>query len=187
MRFNQTEYNFPASIDAPPGTKLGTTWISIPLSLVSLENGTLSPVEIYYAYSSPQGLYFISGPSLRTAYLNSFNLDFNISDQQIKTEGFFFSTFLNLTQDFVNFCGDKYILIPVDIYTQSEVIAIGTFRFYIRFYFDINGEYFSPYTYVSVDIDSGKYMYGMFFALSILIYYNYYQEFFCSNARHSSV
>ena len=159
----------------------------MPVSLVSLENGTLSPIEIYYAYSSLQGLYFTSGPSLWTAYLNSFNLDFNISDQQIKAEGFFFSTFLNLTEDFVNFCGDKYILIPVDIYTQSEVIAIGSFRFYIRFYLDINGEHFSPYTYVSVDVDPGKHMCSMIFVLSILIYYNYYQEFFCSNAHHSSI
>ena len=150
-------------------------WISMPLSLVSLENGTLSTVEISRAYSSFQGLYFTSDPSLRTAYLESFDLYFKISDQQISTEAPFFSTYLNLTQDVVNFCGDEYILIPVDIYTQSEVIAIGSFRFYVRFYFDINGENFYPYTYVWVDVDPGKYM---LFALLILVYYNYYQEFF---------
>ena len=68
------------------------------------------------------------------------------------------STVLNLTQDNVNFCGDEYILIPIDIYTQSDFLGIGTFKFYIRFYSYINDKHFYFYTYISVDVEPGKYM-----------------------------
>ena len=73
-------------------------------------------------------------------------------------EGYELPTFLNLTQDNVNYCGDEYILIPIGIYTQSDFFAIGTFKFYISFNLRINGEHFYQYAYVSVDVEPGKHL-----------------------------
>ena len=156
VQFNQTEYNFSASANDPSGTKLGTTWISMPLSLVSLEDGTFSPIEIDYAYSYMNGLYLDSNPLLWSVYLGSLDLYFYVGGQHLVMEGYDLSIFLNLTQDTANFCGDEYILIPIDVYTQSDFFAIGTFEFQISFDLRINGDYFYQHTYVSVDVDPGK-------------------------------
>ena len=73
-------------------------------------------------------------------------------------EGYGVPTFLNLTQNNVHFGEDEHILIPIDIYTQSDFFGIGTFTYYIRFNLYINGESFLFYTYVSVDVEPGKFM-----------------------------
>ena len=158
MQFNQTRYWLSASADDPPGTKLGTIWISMPLSLVSLENGSFSPIEIDHVYLYHNGLHSEYYPVVRTYYLESFDLEFYFSGQQTLVEGYELSTFLNLTQDDVNFCGNEYILIPIDVYTQSEFFAIARFYFHYGFRLHINDEHWYLYAHISVDADPGKYV-----------------------------
>ena len=165
------EYNFSASTDHPPGSKLGTIWISMPLSFVSLENGNLSPIELNYASAYYSGLYLDSNPFLWSLSLEYFNLEIYFDGQELKTDGYELPTPLYLTQDNVNFCGDDYILIPIDVYAQSEFFAIGTFEFYIDLSFGISDEYFYLYTPVFVEVDPGKYINRTPFVLLIIFYY----------------
>ena len=161
--FNQSEYNFTAGVDTPPGTKLGTAWISMPLSLASLENGNLAPLQIFSVYASYNGLYFSSHSTPWSAYVGNFIINLHLNDQEVIPQGYEKNISLSLTEHNVNFCGDEHILIPIDIYTQSDFFAIGTYRFYIDFSLYINGAYFYFNTRLLVDVDSGKYMYNKVF------------------------
>ena len=169
--FNQTEYNFSASADSPPGTKLGTTWINMPLSLVSLENESLVPIEIHSVGSFLDDLVINPDSIPWPLYLEPFNTDLYFNDQQHLEQGYSVFISLNLTKDTVTFCDDKYILFPIDIYTQSEFFGIGPHRFYIYIDFFINNSIFHIHTYASVNVSPGEYMhtYSNQFILLMLI------------------
>ena len=160
MHFNQTEYNFAASVDVPPGTKLGTTWISMPLSFVALKNGSLAPIEIFATHTNYDGLILnsYSAPWSTYTYLEFLNIDYYFDDQQPIVKGYEDSSFLNLTQDNVSSCENEHILIPVDIYTQSELFGIGTYLSYVEIYFNTNDAYFYVGADLSIVVHSGKYI-----------------------------
>ena len=159
MHFNQTGYKLSAPIDALPGTKLGTAWISIPLSFVSLKDGTFASFQLSYIHTYFRGLLVNSDGTRRTIYPEYFDIDVYFAGKQHYTvEGSGDDNLLNLTIDDVKSCGDEHILVPVDIYTVSEFYGIGTYLFEVDVSFYIDGTYFYVYAYLAVDVNSGKYL-----------------------------
>ena len=157
--FNQTGYNFSVSVDARPGTKVGTAWISMPLSLVTVENGTLPPFELNGIYKYFDGLVINSDGTPWTIYPEHFDIEVYFANKpEDVLEGSGDANLLTLTLDDVNSCGNEHILIPIDIYTRSEIFGIGTYHFEIEISFIINGSYFYRYTLFSVDVNFGKYL-----------------------------
>ena len=159
MGFNQTEYKFSLPVDAPPGTKVGTAWISMPLSLVTLENGTLPSFELDGIYNYFDGLVINSDGTPWTIYPEHFDIEVYFANKpEDVLEGSGDANLLTLTLDDVNSCGNEHILIPIDIYTQSEFFGIGTYFFGVKISFIINHRFFFCYTYFSVDVNFGKYI-----------------------------
>ena len=159
VAFNQTEYKFSVPVDAPPGTKVGTAWISMPLSLVTLEDGTLPPIELNGIYKYFYGLVINSDGTPWTSYQEYFDIEVyfaNKPEDVVEESGD--AKILNLTLDDVNFCGNEHILIPVDIYTRSEIFGIGTYSFEVDISFIINHNYFYAYTNLLLDVSFGKYL-----------------------------
>ena len=169
MGFNQTEYDFSVPVDAPPGTKVGTAWISMPLSVITLEDGTLAPFHLNGIYASFNGLtteFDGTRWSIREDY---FYLEIYFANKhQDVVEGSGDANLLNLTLDDVNSCGNEHILIPIDIYTQSAIFAIGTYYFSVTITFTINDKSVHVSTTLSMDVNYGKYVQNYFLDHNLL-------------------
>ena len=93
----------------------------------------------------------------------SYDIDFYFAGKKQMVEGSKQADLLNFTLDDVIFCVDEYILIPIDIYTRSELYGIGTYPFVIYLSLNINyTEYVYAQTDFLVDASSGKYLWKYF-------------------------
>ena len=131
----------------------------MPLSLVSLEDGTLVPFQLPDIHSSFRGLLVNSGDPRQIIYPEYFDIDVYFAERQNYTvEGSGDGNLLNLTLDDVKSCGDKHIFIPVDIHTVSDFFGVGTYLFIVDAFFYTSGKASYLYAYVEVDVSSGKYL-----------------------------
>ena len=160
VAFNQTEYRSSIPVDAPPGTKVGTGWITVPLSLVILEDGTLAPFQLYSIYGYFYGFVINSDGTPWTYHQEHVDIEVYFANKpEDVLEGSGDANLLNLlTLDDVNSCGNEHILIPIDIYIKSEIFGIGTYSFWVDISFITNDTYLYAYADFVVDVNSGKYL-----------------------------
>ena len=157
--FNQTQYNFSANFNASPGTKLGTAWITMPLSLISLENESFAPLQLLDIDKYDTDLLLNSDfAPWPIRDFDTMDIDFYFDGEQLNVEeAQSDSKSLNVTQNNVDFCEDEHILIPIDVYTHSKFVGIGTFNFLSCIELSINSERFIRlFALVSVNVSSGE-------------------------------
>ena len=177
MNFNQTEYKFTASFDISSGTQLGTAWISMPKSLIfPKDDKPLLPLQINYLDYDFDGLsvHYDLYPYESLVWGN-FDIDLYFAGKKHMLEESSQADLFNFTLDDVISCKNEYILIPIDIYTRSELYGIGTYPFKIYLSLNINNtEDVYAHTDFSVVTSSGKYLWNVFSGLSLLEWWKLY-------------
>ena len=156
--FNQTEYKLHSlPINVSAGTKIGTTWMSLPLELVEFNDSHLDPLSSVYIDTNFRGVIpdLSAIPLLGSA--TQFYIDLEIAGQVVTKKGIGWIDMLQLSVDDVVVCGG-YVLLQIDLLAGSGFAGVGINQFSMQVYFyhaETDTVYF-PDTQISFYVFSGQ-------------------------------
>lgn len=158
MFFNQTEYDlysFPINISA--GTKLGTTWISLPLELVYFNESHLDSLSSVSITISFGGVIFNSSVIPQSRSFGQSYFDVGIGGKIVTVKGSGWIENLQLSIDDVIAC-EEYFLLPIDLFAGPGFAGVGInqFSLLVFFYHAESDSFLLPTTRVSIFVYSGQ-------------------------------
>ena len=156
--FNQTEYELHSlPINVSAGTKLGTTWISLPLELLEFNDSHFDPLSSVYINIDFKGVILDSSPIPLLGSATQFYIDLEIASQVVTNNGSGWIDMLQLSVDDVVACGE-YVLLPIDLLAGSGFAGVGInqFSMLVYFYHAETESLHLPDTQISFNVFSGQ-------------------------------
>ena len=153
------------------GTKLGTTWISLPLELVHFNDSHLDPLGSVYITVDFRGVIFDSSPIPWLGSITQSYIYLEIAGQVVTSSGTGWIDILQLSTDDVVACGE-YVLLPIDLLAESGFAGVGINQFSMSVNFEHleSDSFHYPDTQLSISVYSGQCGRKFVLQLVVLVY-----------------